>query len=62
MKNVRIGIIGVGNMGGSHAGQFLNGKIKRAELAAVCDVDPDRLKAFPDVPGFGSAEELIASG
>ncbi len=62
MKQVRVGIIGIGGMGSSHARQFLNGAIKRGELAAVCDIDPERLKAFPDLPGFDSADALIKSG
>jgi len=62
MKKVRVGIIGVGNMGSVHARCLLDGKVRRAELAAVCDVDAERLKAFADVPGFGRAEDLLASG
>ena len=45
---VRIGIVGVGGMGSDHANQLLNGKIKRARLAAVCDIVPQKLERFKD--------------
>ncbi len=41
---VRIGIIGIGNMGTAHARNFYKGKISGAKLTAVCDINPDRLK------------------
>jgi predicted dehydrogenase len=43
MNQVRIGIIGVGNMGSGHARYLNEGKIEGAVLAAVCDINPDRL-------------------
>ncbi|KGE17132.1 Gfo/Idh/MocA family protein [Paenibacillus wynnii] len=43
MELVRYGIIGLGNMGRSHALSLLN-EVKGAELTAVCDMDPERLK------------------
>jgi predicted dehydrogenase len=42
MSNVRIGIVGLGNMGASHASSILAGKIPRLELTAVSDFDPAR--------------------
>lgn len=44
MDKVKIGIIGIGNMGSSHAGYIAKGEVAGAELAAVCDTDPERLK------------------
>ena len=44
MSNVKIGIIGIGNMGSSHAVYLNNGEVPGAELAAVCDTNPERLK------------------
>ena len=35
MDKVRIGIIGMGNMGRFHANDLLDGKVPRGELAAV---------------------------
>ncbi|REE85386.1 putative dehydrogenase [Paenibacillus taihuensis] len=37
MKQLRLGIIGIGNMGSGHASILTSGKIKGAVLAAVCD-------------------------
>jgi predicted dehydrogenase len=62
MKNVRIGIVGVGNMGFSHATQILSGKIGRLELTAVADIDPAKLTRVAQVPGFADADAMIASG
>ena len=62
MKKVRLGIIGVGVMGSAHANWILEGKVPRLELAALCDTNPDALKPFPGVPGFGSSDALIKSG
>ena len=62
MKNIRLGIIGLGVMGQSHARNILEGKIPRLRLAAVADSDPARLAKFSDIPGFATDRELIASG
>jgi predicted dehydrogenase len=61
-STVRIGIVGIGNMGTGHARQILAGKIPGLELAAVADIDPERLKLVPQVRGFASSSEMIASG
>ncbi len=44
MANVKIGIIGIGNMGSSHAVYLNNREIEGAELTAVCDSNPERLQ------------------
>jgi predicted dehydrogenase len=62
MKNVRLGIIGIGNMGGSHATNVLAGKVPGLELTAVCDTEVSKCARFSGVRAFASAEELIASG
>lgn len=61
-KTVRIGIVGIGNMGFAHAQSILAGKISRLELTAVADHDPAKLARVPQVKGFPSAEAMIASG
>lgn len=61
MNTVKLGIIGVGNMGTAHAKNILAGKVPGLELAALCDHKPERLEDFADIAKFGSAEELIAS-
>ncbi len=63
MKNVRVGIIGMGNIGKHHAGYLLEGKVARCQLAAVCSTSPDKLAdyAAKGVKVFGDAMELIRS-
>lgn len=66
MDTIRMGIIGLGNMGGAHLQAIAAGDIKGMRLAAVADTDPARLAwaaaAAPGVPGFDSAAGLLASG
>jgi len=62
MKTVRFGIAGVGAMGGSHANNFLEGKIPRARLAAVSDPVADLSRFASGTKIFNSSEEMIRSG
>ena len=62
MKSVRCGVIGVGNMGAYHARSLAAGRIGRATLTAVSDLDPAQLAQFPGLPGFADSRELIRSG
>ena len=66
MDKVRVGIVGVGNMGSGHVGSFADGKIKNAELVAVCDLKEDRLawakEKKEDLVLFSDVDEMIASG
>jgi predicted dehydrogenase len=62
MNKVRIGIVGLGNMGFAHAQNILAGKINRMELGAVADVNSDKLARVPQVKGFRGAAEMMASG
>ncbi len=39
MDKVRFGVIGIGNMGSSHAKNLYDGNIKNAVLTSVCDID-----------------------
>ncbi len=43
MAKVRLGIIGIGNIGTSHVKHFMAGECPEIELVAVCDNNPDRL-------------------
>ena len=63
MNKVRVGIIGMGNIGKHHAGYLLEGKVSRCELAAVCSTSPGKLENYASkgLKVFGSAEELIRS-
>jgi predicted dehydrogenase len=61
MKTVRLGIIGMGNMGKFHADYLLAGKVNRAELTAVCSTSPAKLDHYKSLQVFDSAEKLIQS-
>lgn len=62
MNTLRIGIVGLGNMGYVHSQQIRAGKIARLTLNAVADTNPDKLARVPQVKGFKTAGEMIASG
>ncbi len=53
MKKCRIGLIGAGNIAECHLSAYQ--KVPEAEIAAVCDIDPVRLKQTCD--RFGIPEE-----
>jgi predicted dehydrogenase len=59
---VRLGIIGLGVMGRTHATNILAGKVPRLQLTAVAETDPAKLALVPGVKAFASLDEMIASG
>ncbi len=61
-KEVRLGIIGLGNMGRSHAGVVLSGKVSGCRLTAVADASDAALAAYSDLARFKTGPELISSG
>ena len=62
MKTVRLGIIGMGNIGKYHADYLLNKKVSRCELAAVCDSDVAVLERYRPLHIFSDGQKLIQSG
>ena len=62
MQELRLGIIGLGNMGQFHANAIAAGKITDCHLAAVCDPDGRQLVRHLPARGFLSSSELINSG
>jgi predicted dehydrogenase len=67
MKEVRIGIIGIGNMGSAHAQSIKKGEIPGLRLTAVADRKESRkewagAELGEEVEIFSEGEELIASG
>lgn len=67
MKKIRLGIIGIGNMGSSHARNVLGGKCPEIELAAVAEKNPERIewakKELTDsAVYFTDAIEMLDSG
>ncbi|MDX1951284.1 MAG: Gfo/Idh/MocA family oxidoreductase [Verrucomicrobiota bacterium] len=62
MSKVRVGVVGLGNMGRFHSDYLSQGKVGRCELAAVASSDPQKLAKYPNAKKFASGEELIDSG
>jgi predicted dehydrogenase len=67
MSNVRVGIVGLGNMGSAHAGHFAAGNVQGAELTAVCDNNQERNKWVKEQLGgeisfYSHVDDLLASG
>ena len=66
MKKVRLGIIGVGNMGSGHLRSVVDGQCPRIEVTAVSDIEPERLKyakeKLSSVSTFADTEEMLNSG
>jgi predicted dehydrogenase len=67
VEKVRVGIIGIGNIGSDHAKSISSGAIEGMELAAIADINPVKLDwARENLPGgiklFDDAEKMMASG
>ena len=67
MKKIRLGIVGIGNIGSSHVKTLMAGKCPEFELVAVADLNPDRLTWARETVGesvhtFATAEEMFDSG
>ncbi len=65
--DVRIGVIGIGNMGTPHSNNLQKGEVPGAKLTAVADIDPKRLEWAQEnlgdsVARFDSAEAMMDSG
>ena len=66
-KKIRLGVIGIGNMGSEHCRNLVAGKCPETDLCAVADIRKDRLDwAASSLPAsvrrFSSAGELIRAG
>ena len=66
MNTVRLGIIGLGNIGTAHAKNITAGKVPNMVLGAVCDISEARREFsknnWPDIPVFENATDLFKSG
>lgn len=68
MENlVKIGIIGVGNMGSSHATNIIDGKVKNLKLIAICDIDEKKRTWAKETLGedikiYDNYKDMIDSG
>ena len=67
-QKIRLGILGIGNMGCTHAGFVKNGICPDFEIAAIADSNPERLSWAKEqnygqnVSFFSSGEEMLQSG
>jgi len=66
MNTVRMGIVGLGNIGTDHANNITANKVPNMVLGAICDVSAERRayaqSRWPDIPVFEHAEDLFKSG
>jgi len=62
MNQVRLGLIGLGNIGQHHYGYLMAGKVNRAELVAVSDAVPAKLEKYKALKTFTEGDALIRSG
>ena len=62
MNKVRLGIIGLGNIGQHHFGYLTAGKVSRAEVVAVSDAVAAKLEKYKPLKTFTDGEELMRSG
>lgn len=65
MNKVRFGVVGIGNMGSSHAKNLYDGMIDNAVLSAVCDINPKKLiwakENLVGVSLFDNYRDLLSS-
>ena len=66
LEKIKLGIIGMGNIGNVHANNIIDGKCPEIELTAACDLKPEKLeelkKKSPDTVMFDDAEKMMDSG
>jgi predicted dehydrogenase len=62
MNKIRIGIIGMGNMGKFHADYLLANKVSRCELTCFSEPSGSSRERYKQLTHFDSAEKLIGSG
>ncbi len=66
MDAIKVGVIGVGNIGFTHASCLSSGQVQGMKLTALCDISESRRavikEKFPDVACYTDAEELMNSG
>ncbi len=66
MDKVRLGIIGIGNIGTTHVKNIAGGKVPNVILSALCDKDSEKLKKAQEictgVPCFETTEAFFNAG
>ncbi len=68
MEKVRFGIVGCGNIATTHSKLFMKGNIENGVLAAVCDVNQEKIDKIKTIEGMQSVQtfktykEMFESG
>ncbi len=62
MNSVRIGLLGLGNMGRFHADYLSQKGVNHCELTAIATSNPEKAAKYPGVRLFDAPEALIDSG
>lgn len=65
MEKLKLGIIGMGNMGGGHFRNVMAGKCPSVEITAICDIDSGKLEKYcqyPQVAQFTDLTAMLESG
>lgn len=68
MKKIKLGIIGIGNMGSTHIKNIYGGKCPEIEVTAVADIDSKRIEWFKEqdfgknIACFDNAIDMLDSG
>ncbi len=65
MNFLRVGVIGIGNMGSAHASCIAKEELGGLKLSAVCDIDKDKLTSFKNIHSgvevYTNYKELLQS-
>lgn len=65
MQRLKVGIIGIGNMGTAHLENICSGSVENMTVTAVCDINGERLdyvkKTYPDISLFNDYNALLSS-
>ena len=68
MKKLRLGIIGIGNIGNTHASNIKKGSCPEIEIAAIADINPEKIAAAKtqeydkNITYFDNAIDMLDSG
>lgn len=66
MVDIKVGIVGIGNMGWAHANCIFSGKVNGMALTAVCDSNKEKLDSFkekfPQIEQYTDYEDMISRG
>src|SRR5690348_333487 len=61
MNIVRLGIIGMGNIGRHHADYLLRDEVRRCRLVAAVSANPATAQRYPSLQVFPDADRLLDS-